>query len=156
HWHQQDVSKWVGQFAYIELLDDGDGYMALEKVVFSDGPAPEESPNALAIERLGAAQASPADVAGQYQTLISQAFGDWLSHPNSLSDHAADRAAIVNWVFEHLAPAGSAGDTQNQLAERLATIDRQREAVESQFAPPRQALALTDSGPLNERVFIRG
>ncbi len=40
HWRTQDVSMWVGQRAYIEVLDDGPGYAALAAVVFGDGPPP--------------------------------------------------------------------------------------------------------------------
>jgi len=40
HWRTQDVSMWLGQRAYIEILDDGPGYAALEQVVFNDDPRP--------------------------------------------------------------------------------------------------------------------
>ncbi len=40
HWHTQDVSMWIGQRAYIEVMDDGPGYVALERVEFSDDPHP--------------------------------------------------------------------------------------------------------------------
>src|SRR5206468_3042882 len=40
-WYTQDVSMWLGQRAYIEVLDDGPGYAALATVVFNDsGPPP--------------------------------------------------------------------------------------------------------------------
>ncbi|MBL8828137.1 MAG: DUF1553 domain-containing protein, partial [Planctomycetaceae bacterium] len=37
-WHRQDVSKWVGHMAYVELIDDGDGWGALDTVVQGDVP----------------------------------------------------------------------------------------------------------------------
>jgi hypothetical protein len=40
-WRTQDLSMWIGQRAYVEVLDDGPGYAALAAVVFSDsGPPP--------------------------------------------------------------------------------------------------------------------
>jgi hypothetical protein len=39
-WHTQDVTMWQGQRAYIEVLDHGPGYAALEQVVFSDESRP--------------------------------------------------------------------------------------------------------------------
>jgi hypothetical protein len=39
-WHSQDVSMWLGQRAYVEVLDDGPGYAALAAVVFNDGAPP--------------------------------------------------------------------------------------------------------------------
>jgi len=43
-WHEQDVSKWVGHRAYIELVDDGDGYVALEQVALSADAASAAEP----------------------------------------------------------------------------------------------------------------
>ncbi len=40
HWRSQDLSMWLGQRAYVEILDDGPGYAALAAVAFSDTPAP--------------------------------------------------------------------------------------------------------------------
>lgn len=40
HWRSQDVSMWIGQRAYIEILDDGPGYAALDAVIFNDGAPP--------------------------------------------------------------------------------------------------------------------
>jgi hypothetical protein len=39
-WHRQDVSRYVGHRAYIELIDDApDGYLAADEIVFADGSA---------------------------------------------------------------------------------------------------------------------
>jgi hypothetical protein len=40
HWRSQDLSMWIGQRAYVEVVDDGPGYAALAAVAFSDAPAP--------------------------------------------------------------------------------------------------------------------
>jgi hypothetical protein len=40
HWRSLDLSMWLGQRAYVEMLDDGPGYAALAAVAFSDTPAP--------------------------------------------------------------------------------------------------------------------
>jgi hypothetical protein len=40
-WRTQDLTMWLGQRAYVEILDDGPGYAALAAIVFSDaGPPP--------------------------------------------------------------------------------------------------------------------
>jgi hypothetical protein len=39
-WHRQDLEKWIGHKAYIEIVDDGDGWIAVDRIVFSDAPAP--------------------------------------------------------------------------------------------------------------------
>jgi cytochrome c553 len=42
-WHTQDVSMWQGHGAYIELVDNGPGYLGVEQIVFSDGQPPMEN-----------------------------------------------------------------------------------------------------------------
>ncbi len=43
-WHHQgsDVRNYIGHSAYIEVLDDGDGWVALDQVLFSDHGPPAE------------------------------------------------------------------------------------------------------------------
>src|SRR5581483_6196115 len=62
HWRTQDVSMWIGQRAYIEILDEGPGYAAIEQVVFSDDAQPPKiasvapEPLRLEADRLAALQ----------------------------------------------------------------------------------------------------
>jgi hypothetical protein len=42
-WVVFDLSMWKGQAAYLELLDDGDGFVAVTEVWFADTPPPTES-----------------------------------------------------------------------------------------------------------------
>ncbi len=44
HWVAQDVSKWIGHRAYIELADPGPGHFIVDRILFSDRGAPEEPP----------------------------------------------------------------------------------------------------------------
>ncbi len=156
-WHRQDVSKWLGHRAYIEVLDDGDGFAALEQVAFGKGDAPRTVPNALVAEMLDdAAIDSPAALADRYQQLVQQVFTEWLAEPRGLRQHAADRAAIVNWVFEHCASAEA-----HQAAVRRArgTTGRARPAAAGNRKPAARAaqvMALADGTAENEHVFIRG
>ncbi|MSR59441.1 MAG: DUF1553 domain-containing protein [Planctomycetaceae bacterium] len=45
-WFSQDVSKWIGHNAYIEVVDDGEGFAALEQIVFSSRGSPPFEPAA--------------------------------------------------------------------------------------------------------------
>ena len=46
-WYVQNVSMWVGQRAYVELLDDGDGGGGFDRILFSDSSQPPaDGPNA--------------------------------------------------------------------------------------------------------------
>jgi mono/diheme cytochrome c family protein len=56
-WHVQDVAKWIGHSAYIELVDESDGFLAVERIVFSDIASPQfdpaGEPNAALADLLG-------------------------------------------------------------------------------------------------------
>jgi hypothetical protein len=56
-WHVQDVSKWIGHNAYIELIDDNDGFLAVDRILFSDTAAhpfePAGEPNSALADILG-------------------------------------------------------------------------------------------------------
>src|SRR5262249_27013706 len=40
HWEVMDVHEWRGHRAYIEVLDDGDEWVALDRVYFADSAPP--------------------------------------------------------------------------------------------------------------------
>ena len=46
-WIEQNVGMWLGLKAYVEVLDDGDGVVTLDQIVFSDDATPPERPNRL-------------------------------------------------------------------------------------------------------------
>jgi cytochrome c553 len=156
HWHEQDVSKWIGQRAYIEVVDDGDGYIALEKVDFTDGPPPRPALNRLVVEMLDPQSTSPAALAEKYQSLLQHVFSAWLTEPNRPPAGGEDLARIVNWVFEQLTGPELANPANDDFQSRIAAINQRQQAIENQFSPPRQAIAFADGTAENERVFIRG
>jgi hypothetical protein len=41
-WYSQDVSKWKGHRAFIELRDPGHARLVVDRILFSDGPVPTE------------------------------------------------------------------------------------------------------------------
>lgn len=158
HWHEQDVSKWVGHRAYIEVIDDGDGFIALEKAVFSDGPPPAAMPNRLVAAMLDdPALTTPRRLAEKYQALFQQVFASWLAEPLGRSADAADRASIIGWVLDGHASTPELLKTRiGDLQPRLAALDERQQQLGSQIAAPRQAMALADGTAENEHVFIRG
>ncbi|HEY8505003.1 MAG TPA: DUF1549 domain-containing protein, partial [Gemmataceae bacterium] len=74
-WHAQDVAMWKGHRAYVELLDNGDGYLAADAIVFADTPSPPpERPNALL---RGLLDDSAADFTDSLRTLVRGLLGEW-------------------------------------------------------------------------------
>jgi mono/diheme cytochrome c family protein len=158
HWHQQDVSKWIGHRAYIEVIDDGDGYLALDEVAFADGATPAEKPNKLILELLeDPTVTSAAQLAQKYQSCFQQVLRAWLAEPNQADTDAADRAAIIEWLLRQKLLVGEIpGPQAAALRDTLAAIDQKRQEIERGIGPPRLAMALAEGTAENERVFIRG
>jgi mono/diheme cytochrome c family protein len=157
-WRGQDVSKWIGHRAYIELIDDGDGYLALDQVVFGDTAPPEAGPNQLVSEMLAdEAIRSPSALVEQYVALLRRVFDSWSEDETVQRDRASDRAAIINWVLDRrVPPDDSLQGKIDELAARFEALDSSQARLESQLAPPRQCMAFADGTAENERVFIRG
>jgi hypothetical protein len=154
YWHPQDVSKWVGHRAYVELVDDGDGYLAVEQIVQSSAAPPEAAPNPLlAAVRAEAASTTGSDPLTSYRELFRSVLADWVAHPAALPDDAQARAAILTWMLDAQPPGA---DQAAAASAALAAINERRQELESRIAAPRYAPAMLDGTAENERVFIRG
>ncbi|HEV3386898.1 MAG TPA: PSD1 and planctomycete cytochrome C domain-containing protein [Gemmata sp.] len=55
-WHAFDLRMWKGQPAYLELIDDGPGYVAIREAWFSDTPPPAD-----AVEKASLPETPPAN-----------------------------------------------------------------------------------------------
>lgn len=50
-WYTQDVSKWIGMRAYIELVDGADGHIAVDMIATGDTNAPQADANDQSMDR---------------------------------------------------------------------------------------------------------
>ncbi|MBX7073535.1 MAG: PSD1 and planctomycete cytochrome C domain-containing protein [Pirellulales bacterium] len=145
-WHVQDVSKWIGHRAYLELLDEDDGYLALMRVAAADGelavPATSAPIHALAADT---GIASLAALREAYERLIARILAG--------EETAAD---LVAWVRPALSRAVAAVPGAESLVAEQARLVARRESLEAALPVPRQALAMADGTGENERIFIRG
>src|SRR5207244_743505 len=79
-WRVQDVSMWLGHRAYIEIIDDGHGYVAFDRILFSDEDALVEPPNALLVQMLDDPRITSTTVlAERYQNLLLGLIDQWRS-----------------------------------------------------------------------------
>lgn len=155
-WISQNVSMWKGHTAYVEFLDEGDGFLAVEKIVFSDRQS--VSSNSKAADRSDPTQAGPFSRAelmrhspGSSDALAALAARSFQQIAGRMAKAPNRRdVAIINvLVAARLAPA-------NQMPDQLADLRRSQEAVAKHLPKPRRALALVDGTGEDERVFIRG
>jgi hypothetical protein len=168
HWHEQNVEKWVGHRAYIELIDDGDGWLALDQVVFADQPPQAPGPNALIAKvAYDPTIQSAAELANAYQRIFTESLEWWLATPRAAADDTShDRCAIVDalagWSADkRTAPAdqGAAGQSAlvtDQARNAWAKIKAQRDQICAALPAPRRSLAMAEGTPEDEHVFIRG
>jgi Protein of unknown function (DUF1553) len=173
HWHEQRVDKWIGHRAYIEIVDDGDGWLAVDRVLFGDRSPPAESANALVAKMLdNPAIESPGDLAEAMGRLFAESIDWWLAtDPEAISRDAiaGDHCAIINALLTILADtAGAPADdltAGEHLDEaqaiqrgggRFASIRTEREQICATISPPRRSLAMAEGTPANEHLFIRG
>jgi hypothetical protein len=159
-WHGQDVSMWKGHRAYIEVLDDGPGFAALDKVLLTDEGAPPEPPNPLLLKMLDdPALTSPEALARKYQALFQEIIGQWRDGKLASSSYRLDRIALLNWLLQDdvlsaipVAPPEKEAD----LLAKLTDLANTKRRLEAAIPQPTRALAMTDGTGENEHVFIRG
>jgi hypothetical protein len=149
-WHAQNVGMWVGQKAYVEVLDDGDGWCELEEVWFSDHPTPPPAvPNA-SLTRLVEEARSLDDLAKGYEALLGGVVADWNN-----GKLTGDSASLVDAI---LASAVIAARPAPELekGEALARLFDEARRLEQSIPKPRRGLAIADGDGNNERVHNRG
>jgi hypothetical protein len=154
-WHRQDVGMWLGQRAYIEVLDDAPGHIALDRIVFSDAGHPEAPPNALLLRLLDDPAVIDADVlARKYQELFTEIIAQWSDGKLDALEDRADRIALVNTLLASGLATGAAADKDETA--RLRELTKQVREAEAGLPLPRRGMAMADGTGQNERLYIRG
>ena len=131
-----------GRLAYLELLDDGDGFIALDQLVASDDPKPPQPPETVWNPE---AKTSSSAQAETLEKTIHAGIDSWAQGtPNLLNLHLAStlwHRGLLDW--------GSSG---NALAALVAPV----RAAGQQLPNPIRSLAMTDGSAESTRVFLRG
>ncbi len=153
HWLRQDVSKFPGHKAYIELGDEDDGTLIVDEILFSNqkptADAPDTMQFALVLEESVVDRES---LAQAYANHLKQAVQNW---SKSERDQASLALSAVNWLLqtdliEKTTPV--AINPETPLGRSLQTMTKLR----SQIPAPAYALTMTEGTPENEHILIRG
>ncbi|HLK59709.1 MAG TPA: DUF1549 domain-containing protein, partial [Chthonomonadaceae bacterium] len=153
-WMSIDVTKWIGQRAYLEFLDRGSGSLAVDRIVFSDGGPLPEAPNPLVIALLKDPAVNSAEaLAGKLQALFQETDRLWATGKLAQDPDAEARLALLNWMLRNpaLAPA-----TASEMPLALRTLVEKRKVLEAALPEPRRVMAMVDGSPEDEPVHIRG
>lgn len=146
-WHDQrgDLGKFIGHRAHLEILDEGDGWVAVDEIRFSDHGAPPARPHeftrALATD---AALTTRDAVARAWAALL----GDALAATRK-GTAGADQVAAASWMLTHgLLPETESGE--------LASLRRELATKAKRVPRPTKVIAAQDGSGEDEYVFIRG
>ena len=142
-WYRQDVSKWVGHRAYVEISDgstadytagaqtryrDGSGYVVVDAIRFQDeNRAPVDAPSDLVVALAGRTDLESVDgLANAYEETI-RAFADrWRKADGALPHDDRDGVVLLNWMLsaglldEALSEAERETSEEDALGRRLA------------------------------------
>jgi mono/diheme cytochrome c family protein len=160
----RDLKNYLGHRAYVEIVDDSDGFAEVRKVIMSDDPSPPlgdlfplpAMSEAKAEAKSGSAmddQAAAEEVrklADDAARRWVQAIQDIVDNPESASQSNAD---IVSFLYRYNLFAG---------ADRLIDFDdlegrrSEMEALQATLPDPVRAVGMTEGTGENEFVFIRG
>lgn len=126
-----DLAKYKGCRAHIELIDDGDGYLAVDAVYLSDHPIEDHARDTAR--------------AGTVRPPLAEALARWQK------GHAT-HADVYTLNAERDGILRHAGVLRN----RLAALGSDRAALAKALPEPMPVVAMADGGAFDAPVFIRG
>jgi hypothetical protein len=145
-WHTQSVAKYVGHRAYIEIVDDGEGFVAVDEIRFADAAAadvPDESITRNVLSQLNVT--SSESLAHAYGQVLAQSLHEWRKEKSSAGSE------LVCWaVFQNLLP-----DDEGPRAQ-LAALAREAADINARLSAPEKVVAIADGSGVDEPLQIRG
>ncbi|NNF43203.1 MAG: DUF1553 domain-containing protein [Phycisphaerales bacterium] len=135
-WLRQDVSRYRGHRAHIELLDEGDGFLAVDAIVLSASEAaPSRPPDGSLVDGATAARR------------VTESRDAWAA---GTLDAAG--AELLSWLLERNLPSPPAAAHDRRRTESRAAFVKTSEAIPT----PMRVLASADGTGEDEYVFVRG
>ncbi|MBI1346012.1 DUF1553 domain-containing protein [bacterium] len=151
-WYRQDVARFIGSQAYIEIEDLDDGEIIVEKIEFNtQGPSPTAY-NTLLTARVDAADISTTEqLADIYQAAFETALERMHREgPTGTGDDAAALAVLMDWLLKQ------APNVDAETAKTLAPAFAAQNEIEARFPAAQWTMALTDGTAEDEHLLIRG
>jgi cytochrome c553 len=152
-WYTQHVAKLKGERAYIEIVDEDDGWIAVDSIVFSDDPRPpERPPNRLIAALLNDGSLDSGDkLVARYSKLFTETLRLWKAGGLADDPYAGDRVAILDWLCRRRrVPA------ERPASHELATLLSDGRRREAAFERANRVIAMIDGTAENEHVLVRG
>ncbi len=143
-WHSitSDLQRHIGRPAYFEIIDGGNGYVAIDQIAFSNNSQPPSATPLLESARAGESFAGQAQ---HIEAATHRALDSWLDNAQNTNSFA-----LLSWLSQKgLLDWGDARREITAIADRL---EKSSEGLPN----PMRVLAMTDGSVEETRVFIRG
>jgi len=140
------LGKFKGRKAYIEIVDPGDGWIAVDEIRFSDS-APGAAPTPAVTPMLfaGTAPTSLESLAQRYDHMVKEALQAW-----PRGEAKPEQLALLNVLQDER--LWSPLDGNETFARAVATKQKQAE----QLPRYERVLAMADGTPQDENIMLRG
>ncbi len=152
-WIRQNVEKWIGHRAYIEIFDEEEGFLQIDQVRFSADRLHTEQPLPMLVALLEQEQVNSLNAFREKFCLILQQVLDQYRQSKSEFISLNDQQRIlINWMLKQ--------SKQNTMEmERPEWLDQfylKLKELESQLGQPKLALSTTEGSGINSPHLIRG
>jgi hypothetical protein len=137
-----DLGNYIGHRAHLEFIDHGAGFVAIDKIVFSDSPTIETQPAAASVEVASAQSPQTVD------ELAAQLARLW---KDTIASDSSDQAPLVDWLARH-----QLIDVPDEIAHEFDVLITRRRNLAADVPAPTFAIGMTDGTAEDEHVFIRG
>jgi hypothetical protein len=151
-WRAMNVAMWKGHRAYIEIVDDGPGFIAVDRILFADSASLPKATSKLFASL-------PADQEARTARLIElceEIVEHWQTERLSAREHAAECYELLNWLLRNTRSSPEDGELSKDEGKKLADLMEAQGRLEAQLPQPRRAMALEDGTGENLRIHIRG
>ncbi|WP_437230944.1 PSD1 and planctomycete cytochrome C domain-containing protein [Planctomicrobium sp. SH661] len=138
-----DLKDYLGRRAHLEILDEGDGYAAVDEIWMSDGAPPVDPPSKISLEIARDEQiTSRESLAASCEQTWRQALHD--AAEGRVDSHSTQ---LLNWMLRHRLL-----ETGSRLRTARAALLTRADEVPS----PIGVLSISEGDGLDEPVHIRG
>ena len=142
---QRVLDKYIGHRAWIEILDEGDGWVAVDSIRFADTDRVMPEQSELLASWIDDPPATFDDATMRVAEAIDRAPASFAWHPASIE---LDAAWLMSWAARH----ELRGPAMKSVIDARAKLREINNAIPH----PTRILALEDGSGENEFIFLRG
>lgn len=154
-WYRQDLTKFLGANAYLEIQDEDDGEIQIDRIVSSDSPSPPPEPaNELIVRLLKTPNlTSPPELLAAYKEVFRESLQQWKSNQLTSDPHRRDRTELLIAI---LTSVPFPKHFTSKEATRWESLSQRLSSLNSALPEPKRAVAMRDGTGEDASLLIRG